>query len=416
MFCMKWQGVFSILFCVVINSPSAQAASDANVIVGDPSVACAAKLADLNNACGAKTLDATNSCDDSQNSGLAQAQQVAVALGQSVSASIEAACSAMGKISQAANAATAAYQMSCQSSVSDCTSACNAALQYYNTCTKNGYTNIDLQTAIKDSAKTCTSLQAKANQAQQAIQNVLQTAMQAQNCASLSSGTSAAATDFCVSNPNLAGCTNTVVDCSSAEMATNKVCVCAKNPNDPSCAAATSVSDMSSSAPTATRTTASDASDIGDLGGTPEITQAPLNKTATDPGIDGKQGSGTSFSSNGADFGSSDNRASGKSGANSGDSAAAIGSGFYGSGGGSGSSVGGSSSGQNENPYIVKTDLSKETKSTADLRKFLPGAQFAPKAQGIAGSTGVDGITGPNSDIWLKVKNRYQIVTPSLIP
>ncbi len=421
---MKLQSALNSI-CLVIgvslgNCSLVMAATDANSTpaIVDAATSCPLKLAELNNICATKTVEAASSCDDSQNSGLAQAQQVAVALGQSTSASIEAACSTMGKISQAANAATAAYQMSCQNSVGTCTSACSSALQYYTACSKSGYTDDSVQAAIKDSAKSCTALQAKANQTQQAIQNLLQTAIQAQNCASLTSGTTAATTDFCKANPSLAGCSSTKVDCSSAEMATNKVCICSKNQNDPSCISATSATEQASSAPTATRTTSSASADtLGDLYGTPEISQASLNKSAAESAVDGKQGSGTSFSS-GGDFGSADPRGRDKNSSSASDSGTVVGSGFYGSSGGSSGGSGGSSSSSisTDNLYVGKNISASEAKKSMDLRKFLPGGPLAPQAQGLAGSSGVDGITGPNSDIWQKVKNRYQVVTPSLMP
>ena len=50
-----------------------------------------------------------------------------------------------------------------------------------------------------------------------------------------------------------------------------------------------------------------------------------------------------------------------------------------------------------------------------DLRQFLPGGRLDPN-RGVAGSSGPDGITGPHSNIWQKVQNRYKVVSPSLIP
>jgi hypothetical protein len=36
--------------------------------------------------------------------------------------------------------------------------------------------------------------------------------------------------------------------------------------------------------------------------------------------------------------------------------------------------------------------------------------------RGLAGISGPDGITGPHSDIWKKIQNRYQIKTSELMP
>jgi hypothetical protein len=46
----------------------------------------------------------------------------------------------------------------------------------------------------------------------------------------------------------------------------------------------------------------------------------------------------------------------------------------------------------------------------------LPGGKFDPRARGIAGISGPDGITGPHSNIWQKIQNRYQAEKPKLIP
>ncbi|GIL16686.1 MAG: hypothetical protein BroJett040_04370 [Oligoflexia bacterium] len=50
-----------------------------------------------------------------------------------------------------------------------------------------------------------------------------------------------------------------------------------------------------------------------------------------------------------------------------------------------------------------------------DWRKFLPGGQYDPR-RGIAGVTGPDGITGPATNLFDKVHNRYGAVGHSLKP
>jgi hypothetical protein len=50
-----------------------------------------------------------------------------------------------------------------------------------------------------------------------------------------------------------------------------------------------------------------------------------------------------------------------------------------------------------------------------DLKQFLPGGKMDP-ARGLAGISGPDGITGPNSDIWKKINIRYFSVKHSLLP
>ena len=93
-------------------------------------------------------------------------------------------------------------------------------------------------------------------------------------------------------------------------------------------------------------------------------------------------------------------------------------SGFFGSGGG-GSGGGGGwksffGSGKKDDPYAG----TQTGKGGPDLRQFLPGAMNDPmKNRGIAGQiVGKDGMTGPHSDIWKQIKNRYQYKRASLIP
>jgi hypothetical protein len=53
-----------------------------------------------------------------------------------------------------------------------------------------------------------------------------------------------------------------------------------------------------------------------------------------------------------------------------------------------------------------------------DLRQFLPGGYADPRAHvGVTGlQVGIDGITGPHTDIWKKIQNRYQVLQGTLQP
>lgn len=94
-------------------------------------------------------------------------------------------------------------------------------------------------------------------------------------------------------------------------------------------------------------------------------------------------------------------------------------SGFFGSGGGSSGGGGGGwksffGGGKNNDGYGGGSQAAKGP----DLRQFLPGAMNDPlKHRGIAGQiVGKDGMTGPHSDIWKNIKNRYQYKRASLLP
>lgn len=388
---------------------------------------CNTQMQALIQKCNESTSEAQNSCDDSQNTGLAQAQQAAVGIGSVVSQSVAAACSAMGKISQTANAAVAGYQMNCSASVSSCSSDCAAAMSYYNStkgCSVDpslvgppGPPNTAFKTQITETQKVCTGLNAKVQQAQQALNNFMATTLQAQNCDSLTSGTSSVTTELCLQNPSLAGCSAINMDCSNAAMASNKVCICSKNPNDPSCLATQSASNMTTSASTTPGLTSSSASagDLGDLGSTPEIAQGKMPTSGNDAPIDGKQGAGAALGGN-----SADGAAAGAAKKATGEAAAAeagVNAGFYGggSGGGSFGGSGGGGSGDPLNRFAMAAGAAGK-KDGVNLRQFLPGGNMDPRARGLAGISGPDGITGPHSDIWQKIQNRYQVVGPSLMP
>jgi hypothetical protein len=96
-------------------------------------------------------------------------------------------------------------------------------------------------------------------------------------------------------------------------------------------------------------------------------------------------------------------------------SKAGILSGYYGGTGGGGFGSGSGSSGGSGYSGYRPGGVGGPGKSGLDLKQFLPGGANDP-ARGIAGISGPDGITGPNSDIWQKVNTRYFSVSPSLLP
>lgn len=379
---------------------------------------CHAQYTQLVSTCSSTTEEATNSCDDKKDSGMSSViQQVALVGGQMTASNIQVACSGMGKISAAANAATAAYQMHCQSSVSSCSSACSAAVSYYkkNADCINGGSADTVSGDVQDTQKTCNALMAKVAVAQQAMNNFIQTTAQAQNCASQ---TSSSFPSFCVSNPTLPGCPGTQVDCSNPQIAaTNKVCICSKTPNAPQClsgqSTSASTSPTTSGGATQNRLNPNSAEDLGgDNLGTPEIPLGPASKEAGAAGVDGKQGAGANFGSSG---GGSAGGPNGKGGGGAADPIAVT-AGFYGGGGsGGGSSYGRGGSGGGGYGGGAG-GMGRAGLGAPNLRQFLPGGQYDPKARGLAGASGPDGITGPNTNIWDKIQNRYHVISPTLMP
>ncbi len=88
---------------------------------------------------------------------------------------------------------------------------------------------------------------------------------------------------------------------------------------------------------------------------------------------------------------------------------------------GSSNSYGGRTGGAGSEPSLYnginrpRLDSRGIAAKTPNLAEFLPGGRLDRKAQALAGITGPDGITGPHSNIWQKIKIRYQAVRNTLI-
>ena len=380
---------------------AAKVSSTASTGVVDSTVvaACQTKVAAAIQACSTSLQSASSDCDDSQNSGLSQAKQVATALGSATSTSVAAACSNMAKVSEVMNAAIGAYELSCSSSVESCGSACATALSTYNSCVSSGYVNASAKTAITENQKTCSGLSQKAAAAQTALTNAVQTAIAAKNCSSLTSG-STLSTDF----------TSSVVDCTNTEMASNTVCICAANPNATACLNTTSANSATLASTSAASRLSTSSDSLGDLYGTGDIAQGTMPNITDGAAVDGKQGNGAMLSN------SPDGAAAAtakKAGLTTNTDTLDVNAGFYGGGNGGGFSATSASGGG-----TISLEDAKAAKGAGqpDLRQFLPGGAIGPQSRGLAGVSGPDGITGPNSDIWQKIQNRYKVIQPSLIP
>lgn len=391
---------------------------------------CISKMEQLKSACNLNTQEAQNSCDDTKDSGMNSAQQAIGGLGQQLSSSVKGACSTMGMISAAANAAMSAYQMNCQSSIESCWSACDAAVNFYknnNGCLGGGLTisqvNGDLVlVSMNNSKKTCRALTAKSDQAKVGMQNLMTTLGQANKCSNAVNGTGVLIPEICKTNPTMPGCSNLGnIDCSRPELASDKVCVCSKNPNNPICMNGNSAGSIlppggGLSDPYKDKSKmGSDSFSGGDLNGLPDIVPGKVGSGSNDPAIDGKQGKGAML---GGEDAKSAAAAGGHGGGEKEMDSTKVNAGFY-SGGGGGSFSGGSG-GTGGGAYGGNdSGNGKMPNGDPNLRQFLPGGAFDPRNRGIAGASGgggLDGITGPNSDIWRKIQNRYNVVSPTLMP
>ncbi|UXR64932.1 hypothetical protein EZJ49_01535 [Bdellovibrio bacteriovorus] len=376
--------------------------------------------------CQEQIADTSYTCDEKNDTGMSQvantASQLSLMFGSQTASSIQAACSKMASLSAAANAAVAAYRLTCSSSINSCHSACDAVVEWVNSnplCVQASGGAISVGSA-ETQAKRCSDFENKVSEANQAISNFGGTMQNASQCAALTSGESAEVPEICKTNPNLPGCSNTgPVDCTKPEMASNKVCVCSKNPTDPVCMGTNSAgggSFVSSSLDSSSRLTAKGGDGItGDLPNLPGISPGKPGSGGAGEAVDGKQGGGAGLSGGGGGGSGGGGESGGGGGEAGGLDDVKVTAGFYGGGGGSFGGYGSGAAGGGAGRPGVGAAGAAAGKGGPDLSKFLPGGQFDPK-RGISGVGGADGITGPHSNIWQKIQNRYRVMTPTLLP
>jgi hypothetical protein len=264
---------------------------------------------------------------------------------------------------------------------------------------------------VEDEGDNCRGLDAKVQQGVAAINNTMTQVQQMQACGENVD----ISLLYCKQNPLALGCQTVATDCSNPQIAlTSPICICKNNPNDPvNCNLAMKAGDPANTASIAGAGSGLvDAAGAGTGGIDGGLDNADWqggewkksNDLAEDPG--GNKG-GRPIQDGAGGGGKGDGGAGG--GAES--KAAGVNNGFRGgSGGGGGGYAGGGGGGE-----AGSREPGSEGPAGPDLRKYLPGGQYDPKTKGILGLSGPDGITGPHTNIWLKIRNRYQFQVPSLI-
>ena len=366
--------------------------------------------------CEKEAKDTENSCDAGKNSGMnsvmGMLDMMTKQLGQATSGSIELACSKLGTISQTASVAMTGYKMNCTNSILACENACDA---------EKNETNYFEMMRLK---KKCTAMNVKVQDAGFSINSLVATNLNSKKCEQLAMNSP----DYwCKKDPNSIMCTaGKPVDCSNPTLAkTNAVCICRSNPRDAVCNTLTAgqikggASSPNVGGGIEGGTSGKDSGNLS-MGNSADGSIPFGDGTLGKPGDGGepmgfKGGSGGMGSGG---MGSGGGRNSYAQQGKNGESAIntkVIGG--YGYGGGSGAGgMGSSGSGRTGSaPGGSGYYNGMQGQQKVDLKQFLPGGQFDPQ-RNIAGIAGPDGITGPNSDIWLKVKNRYGSIMRSLRP
>ncbi len=243
--------------------------------------------------------------------------------------------------------------------------------------------------------------------------------------------------DFCAQNPTDQACRGSSGrNCGDAAMANDPVCKCIANPS--SC---NGVNSLNNSFGT-----------VGSIRG--GAGAADLNKGAAGAGAGNLSGLGAMDSAGLGEIGGpvGPKGESRKLGGNKGGSAPSSGGGGGQGGGAPTAAAGGAAVGDNENLYrggrgggaaggsgrgagsgsayaggyrsapagalgsgSIYNGRMRGAKGGPNLNDFLPGGRNDPNARGVAGITGPDGITGPHTNLFMKVKNRYQAIRSSLL-
>jgi hypothetical protein len=358
---------------------------------------------------------------------MSMADGIVKALGTTTGMNIQMACTKMKDISQLANGAMLAFKTSCLISQKNCSSSCTAAANMRRDdprlagCDARGAVNV----ALKKFNRTCNALTTTIDDAGAHLMTMYATQLNAQKCDEL---TTANLQAYCQSNPNDPMCGTTIADCSNpTTAASNTICICQTNPSDSRCGTTNSASNKISSGSDSSGSSAAD----GTAGGLNGLQGANLNLTGLegdagfDPSTAGTRGPSagnqTGGKGTGRNIGGGDGPAAGSGkqqaggGGGNGASTKVLG-GYY--GGGAGAFMGGGSSGSSGSGgsgYQSSGGSNGNQKMAVDLKQFLPGGKQDP-SRSLAGISGPDGITGPNSDIWLKVNTRYRSVGPSMKP
>ena len=371
-------------------------------------------------ACQQATDKALSDCNFDGNSGvqgvMGMADQMKNAFDQSAMSNPQLMCSKMGQLSQAITAASAAFKTTCSVAYANCQSACQNDLDEVTAAYRANALVVtsEMVRDVRVTSNKCASLQSNVAGAADNINRFGMVQANMQYCQSLTG-------QDCTKNPNDPLCLFNASlannDCSNAITAVNNpVCICQKNPNDARCGG-NNLNSASAHSGSNGGGTADGNQALGDFGGLGAGNLGGLSMVDGAVKGDGNQENLSRGGSNKAnlDVGGGANKggAAGRGGAaGSGLNAKVIGG--YGFGSGSGGSFGGGSGSGSGAPYGRGAGVQGQ-KPGVDLRQFLPGGRKDP-ARGLAGISGPDGITGPNTDIWQKINIRYFSVSPSLLP
>ncbi len=402
--------------------------------------AASKKLDSIGKRCEQETAEAGETCNFSKSKDaqmvLGMANQMKAQIQTMAMTSPAAMCSKMGNLSQAMDAAVAAFSGYCTTAYTTCDNACGDDEADLKALKNAKPALVGLQARIEEAEDDIRDNRKKCNKLAGNIQNVFQNvgsyaqieAAKSQYCGEKTDALAA----LCKSQPGNALCKNAgTANCADPNVATSSVvCICQKNPSDPRCGAQSAIGlnggqKTGAVAGGGAADAADKSGDFGGLGGDGVGGPGFEGNASNDGGGASSARSGFGGRGGGLDMGGG--QGGGKAGSAAGASTGAnpaqgtkIISGYGVGGGGSagyrsagsGAAPGAQQGAGGRNGYYGANGAAGKP---VDLSKFLPGGSMDPR-RGLAGVSGPDGITGPNSDIWKKIQMRYYSVSPSLLP
>lgn len=329
------------------------------------------------------------------------------------------ACSKLGQLSGAASAASGLFNGVCTTAYQKCKSSCEEDIAAAKAAGLIGTDLADLKTDLKR----CNQL---SDTLQKAAGNIAQFANVGQAMTFCKSETGDPWAKHCLEEPSDPYCAKLAAggtaNCADpAFAASSTVCICQKNPSDARCGNSSLASKLGSSSSSSSSTDGmANPGDFGSLdtsgmgGGVNDPGTAAAYKPQDGDLSRGGAGRGGGMGGGNGGTGASISKGNGGGPGGSGLNTKIIGG--YGGGRG-GAKFGGSGTGEagGRNAYGQQVAMNNPNGTGVDLKQFLPGGQRDP-SRGLAGVSGPDGITGPNTDIWKKINSRYFSVSPSLMP
>lgn len=388
-------------------------------------------------ACRYSTQDALKMCNTEEDSGLRQATQMGSQLasqmgmqaGANAGAGVQGSCDGMGKVLTFANGALLAYNATCTTKYMNCSKVCKMSTEEFNVWAQreitatgaiNQVTIEDGRRRLREYRSQCNNLSNTLQAATQNLVGLMGSMAQANACKNQAQNPME---EWCRQNVGSPLCGDAaggpVADCSNPQFAANnQVCICQANPFDSRCGGG--MGPGSGGGPSLGGNGGGGAGGADTDGSLGLFDGGAGGGISGAPGVQGNnnalapngKGSSGGVSGRAGDTGGGGGAGGGKAGPGGGFNTKIIGGyggggrggggGFFGSGSGSGGGGGGAGG-------------SADAKANVDLSKFLPGGAKDPK-RGMAGIIGPDGMTGPNSDLWQKVKKQYYNKQPTFLP